>query len=62
MTREEYIEVIIKELHALWAKEPELRLGQLISNTVCGTHDLFYLTDEDLLFHLNESLDKYKEP
>lgn len=51
--RPERIPAIMGELQALWQKFPEMRLGQLLLNSM-GTDDLFYLEDKDLLQKVRE--------
>ena len=44
------IYVVINNIMHEWEKFPDLRLGQLISNSVTTTNtDLFYLEDEELV-------------
>jgi uncharacterized protein YihD (DUF1040 family) len=42
------IKRILSKLSALWEKEPDTRLGQLLSNLANQKSDLFYLEDEEL--------------
>ncbi len=47
------IKPLMEALEELWQRYPELRLSQLMSNAARANgwdnHDLFYLTDGDLL-------------
>lgn len=46
------ISKVIKELEEFWKYNPDLRLGQLISNLnyeITGTNDPFYIEDDKLL-------------
>ena len=47
--RPERIPAILGELQALWQKYPDLRLGQLLINSLSEGQDLFYVEDRDLL-------------
>jgi uncharacterized protein YihD (DUF1040 family) len=42
------IKRILSKLSALWEKEPDTRLGQLLSNLAHQKNDLFYFEDEEL--------------
>ena len=42
------IKRILSKLSALWEKEPDTRLGQLLSNLAHHKNDLFYFEDEEL--------------
>ena len=43
------IKPLLKKLEKIWKKHPDLRLGQLIVNSLDESADLFYVEDEDLL-------------
>jgi hypothetical protein len=65
MTREKTVnhqEYVIKEVTRIWAKWPELRLGQLIANSdkILTSTDLFYISDDDLVATL-QKLDRWFE-
>ncbi len=47
MSPEKRKEIILRILSA-WAVFPDLRLGQFLVN-VCGTRDIFYVPDEELV-------------
>jgi hypothetical protein len=55
-------EYVIKEVTRIWAKWPELRLGQLIANSdkILTSTDLFYISDDDLVATL-QKLDRWFE-
>ncbi len=61
LTREDQILLITEMIADIWGRYPELRLGQLIENSIGHTYgkgqDLFYRTDIDLLTAL-EDFDK----
>jgi len=40
---------VLKELQSLWEKYPDLRLGQLLLNSVKSEQELFYIEDEQLI-------------
>jgi|GEM_PF-5585397 hypothetical protein len=44
---------IIERLYAIWTKNPDLRLSQLIENTY-GEFDYFYIEDGDFVAHIEE--------
>ncbi len=39
---------LIPVLEAAWKKNPQLRLGQLISNAAGADHDVFYVPDGEM--------------
>jgi len=41
--------VIIQRLLVAWISLPELRLGQLIDNSISTDKDLFFLEDKELI-------------
>lgn len=47
---------ILHDLLYIWRQNPQLRLGQLIWNAliVPNKHDMFFLTDEDFIKHIEE--------
>ena len=47
------IDSILKELGEIWKEYPDLRLGQLILNTI-ENPQLYYIEDEDLIIRLKE--------
>lgn len=54
----ERIDRIIAKLTILWRRDPDLRLGQLVSNLKgLGVQDVFYWEDEDLEQAINDVLD-----
>ena len=48
------IDKFLEELGEIWKKHPELRLGQLIDNTLLEEEDLYYISDTKLLERLKE--------
>ncbi len=52
--RPERISAIMAELQALGQKYPDLRLGQLLDNSLMSGEDLFYIEDKDLLSRVRE--------
>ena len=60
-TQEQHQQAMIKLLSTIWAKYPELRLGQLIENAAgqqIDEPDIFYMDDAELFKGL-VSLDKW---
>ena len=47
------IDIVMKRLKALWKKNPDLRLCQLVIN-VSGVYDPFYMEDEDFVLKMVE--------
>lgn len=47
---------VLAALGELWQKYPDMRLGQLILNTIEDPR-LYYIEDEDLIKHMNEFYD-----
>lgn len=47
------IDSILKELGEIWKEYPDLRLGQLILNTIKDPQ-LYYIEDEDLIIRLKK--------
>lgn len=45
---------VLDLIEAIWKKHPDLRLGQLIENTVSSTEALYYLEDDELYKRLCE--------
>jgi uncharacterized protein YihD (DUF1040 family) len=57
------IDEILKRLGDIWKENPDLRLGQLISNVIHDTNNLFYIEDlvlTDLIEMYYNSLKKNK--
>ena len=48
------IPVILKALKKVWSKNPDWRLGQVVTNMAGGV-DPFYLTDEEMLKALEKA-------
>lgn len=47
------IESYTDSLKKIWMENPDLRLGQLIKNTVDNSiDDLYYVSDEDLIIRM----------
>jgi hypothetical protein len=51
--KKDYTDQILVELKALKMRYPQLRLSQIINNAV-GYQDSYYLSDKELLHHLEE--------
>lgn len=51
------IDEILDELKSIWVKHPDLRLGQLLLNTVPEAY-LYYIEDDELIKELKNT---YKE-
>ena len=47
------IDTVLSEIKSIWEKNPDLRLGQLISNVIRDPA-LYYIEDEDLVKVLKE--------
>jgi uncharacterized protein YihD (DUF1040 family) len=54
------IERILEKLKRVWEKQPDTRLGQLISNLPKDDRDIFFIEDEELEKMLNEDLEDKK--
>ncbi len=54
------IERILEKLKRVWEKQPDIRLGQLISNLPKDDRDIFFIEDEELEKMLNEDLEDKK--
>lgn len=52
---------IINRLEAIWARFPDLRLGQIILNVV-NDPLLYYLEDDELIKRLEEHYDNLENP
>lgn len=53
------IEIILDKLKIYWLENPDLRLGQIISNLGCqirGDNDPFYIEDDLMLKAIEEEL------
>lgn len=51
------ISVMLNALHEVWARNPDMRLGQLllnVANSEAPCPELFYIEDEHLLRNLNK--------
>lgn len=48
MRNPERIDIILSQLNELWHKNPDLRLGQLISNVFLDP-ELYFIEDEELI-------------
>ena len=51
---------ICQEIQKLWAKHPDLRLGQLIMNSISPETDPYYKEDEDLMEAIKNHLTKFE--
>jgi uncharacterized protein YihD (DUF1040 family) len=54
------IERILEKLKRVWEKQPDTRLGQLISNLPKDDRDIFFIEDEELEKMLDEDLEDKK--
>jgi len=57
------IEIILDNLKIYWLKNPDLRLGQIISNLgykMSGNNDPFYIEDDLMLKAIEEELKNIK--
>jgi hypothetical protein len=55
-------EIILNSLGAIAREHPELRMGQIIYNYIleyCKDKDCFYISDEEMLDHLENILEKF---
>ena len=55
---------ILKRLNKVWMENPDLRLGQIISNGITYLNpklDVFYIEDEELIESIEKLNDKCKE-
>jgi uncharacterized protein YihD (DUF1040 family) len=48
------IQLVLAKIQAAWVKNPDLRLGQLISNLTPYGQDVFYIEDDELVKDLPE--------
>lgn len=50
------IPMILTEIEKVWKRNPDLRLGQIISNStvLALTTDIFYMEDEELIENIKE--------
>lgn len=58
------IHPLLENIEAIWAKHPDLRLGQLLSCAIPEGKDIFYVEDDELLKLLvdfEERLQKKRE-
>ena len=55
------IDVILKEISAIWHKYPDMRLGQLIGNVLEGP-SLYYVEDDSLVKALKDMYEGAEEP
>lgn len=53
--------VVLDRILRVWLQEPDLRLGQLITNAMVHTDGLFYVEDEDLAKVLEEWVKRLAE-
>jgi len=51
------IPVLLAKIQAFWEKNPDLRLGQLVSN-LAGNEDVFYVED----YNLEKTLEQLQVP
>lgn len=49
------IPLIIQKLEEIWKKHPDLRLGQLIDNTLANSIYLFFIEDDVLIKELEKA-------
>jgi uncharacterized protein YihD (DUF1040 family) len=54
------IERILEKLKRVWEKQPDTRLGQLISNLPKDDRDIFFIEDEELEKMLDKDLEDKK--
>lgn len=59
------IDPLLEELRKYWKNNPDLRLGQIISNTarIAGHSDPFFIEDGDMLLTLQacNALDRHEK-
>lgn len=56
----ERIDRVLRALQALWLRQPDIRLGQLIMS-LNGGRDPFYLEDEQLLTLIRAEIAEYRD-
>lgn len=56
----ERIDRTLRALQALWLRQPDIRLGQLIMS-LNGGRDPFYLEDEQLLTLIRAEIAEYRD-
>ena len=54
------IESVLAAIHRCWCEQPDLRLGQLLSNCTYGDN-LFYLEDDKLVSRLEAYQSRLEE-
>lgn len=55
------IPVMLEVIRQIWTANPDLRLGQLIGNSIDDVRRLYYLEDDKMLANLEDCYGKFED-